>query len=109
MAGDLYKVIIYFIALLVWFQLQATLVTSGTFLCFIQAQQSLDLIQGELSKVTDNADELIENSSLTSQRVRVWGSLGVVTAGGLCLCMYSSEVVTLRSDPAIFFLTGGDR
>ncbi|XP_061699684.1 kinectin isoform X2 [Syngnathoides biaculeatus] len=33
-----------------------------------KAQQSLDLIQGELSKVTDNADGLIENSSLSSQR-----------------------------------------
>nr|XP_046269973.1 kinectin isoform X2 [Scatophagus argus] len=32
-----------------------------------KAQQSLDLIQGELAKVTDNADDLIENSSLTSQ------------------------------------------
>ncbi|XP_045918650.1 kinectin isoform X4 [Micropterus dolomieu] len=32
-----------------------------------KAQQSLDLIQGELSKVTDHADDLIENSSLTSQ------------------------------------------
>ncbi|XP_034418488.1 kinectin isoform X7 [Cyclopterus lumpus] len=32
------------------------------------AQQSLDLIQGELSKVTDKADDLIENSSLSSQR-----------------------------------------
>ncbi|KAL6105689.1 ktn1 [Pungitius sinensis] len=31
------------------------------------AQQSLDLIQGELSKVTDNAGGLIENSSLSSQ------------------------------------------
>ncbi|KAL3049153.1 hypothetical protein OYC64_008600 [Pagothenia borchgrevinki] len=31
------------------------------------AQQSLDLIQGELSKVTENADGLIENSSLSSQ------------------------------------------
>ncbi|KAM8736552.1 kinectin isoform 2-T2 [Acanthopagrus schlegelii] len=36
-----------------------------------KAQQSLDLIQGELSKVTDNADELIENSSLTSQREEI--------------------------------------
>ncbi|XP_077412032.1 kinectin isoform X2 [Vanacampus margaritifer] len=33
-----------------------------------KAQQSLDLIQGELSKVTANADGLIENSSLSSQR-----------------------------------------
>nr|XP_040055237.1 kinectin isoform X2 [Gasterosteus aculeatus aculeatus] len=32
------------------------------------AQQSLDLIQGELSKVTDNTGGLIENSSLSSQR-----------------------------------------
>ncbi|KAM7375819.1 hypothetical protein PAMP_005586 [Pampus punctatissimus] len=32
-----------------------------------KAQQSLDLIQGELSQVTDNADDLIENSSLSSQ------------------------------------------
>ncbi|XP_068194335.1 kinectin isoform X3 [Antennarius striatus] len=32
-----------------------------------KAQQSLDLIQEELSKVTDNSDDLIENSSLTSQ------------------------------------------
>lgn len=32
------------------------------------AQQSLDLIQGELSKVTASADDLIENSSLSSQR-----------------------------------------
>ncbi|KAM9355352.1 kinectin isoform 2-T2 [Pholidichthys leucotaenia] len=32
-----------------------------------KAQQSVDLIQGELSKVTDNADDLIENSSLSSQ------------------------------------------
>lgn len=55
-------------------QLQASLLTSGTFWSFAQAQQSLDLIQGELSKVTDNADDLIENSSLSSQRVRVWGS-----------------------------------
>lgn len=36
----------------------------------IQAQQSLDLIEEELSKVTDSTDELIENSSLTSQTVR---------------------------------------
>lgn len=36
-----------------------------------QAQQSLDLIHEELSKVTDSSDELIENSSLTSQTVRV--------------------------------------
>ena len=35
-----------------------------------QAQQSLDLIQEELSKETGNAD-LIENSSLMSQTVRV--------------------------------------
>uniref|UniRef100_A0A8D2ZP47 Kinectin 1 n=1 Tax=Scophthalmus maximus TaxID=52904 RepID=A0A8D2ZP47_SCOMX len=33
-----------------------------------KAQQSLDLIQGELSNVTDNADDLIENSSPSSQR-----------------------------------------
>ncbi|XP_061156556.1 kinectin isoform X3 [Syngnathus typhle] len=33
-----------------------------------KAQQSLDLIQGELSKVTDNSEGLIENSSLSSQR-----------------------------------------
>nr|XP_061798584.1 kinectin-like [Nerophis lumbriciformis] len=33
-----------------------------------KAQQSLDLIQGELSKVADNADGLIENSNLSSQR-----------------------------------------
>ncbi|XP_077477048.1 kinectin isoform X2 [Stigmatopora argus] len=33
-----------------------------------KAQQSLDLIQGELSKVADNADGQIENSSLSSQR-----------------------------------------
>uniref|UniRef100_A0A3P8UEW1 Kinectin 1 n=1 Tax=Cynoglossus semilaevis TaxID=244447 RepID=A0A3P8UEW1_CYNSE len=33
-----------------------------------KAQQSLDLIQGELSNVTDNADDLIENGSLSSQR-----------------------------------------
>uniref|UniRef100_A0A3Q3IV62 Ribosome receptor lysine/proline rich domain-containing protein n=1 Tax=Monopterus albus TaxID=43700 RepID=A0A3Q3IV62_MONAL len=32
-----------------------------------KAQQSLDLIQGELSKVTDNADDLIEFGSLSSQ------------------------------------------
>ncbi|XP_029688475.1 kinectin isoform X2 [Takifugu rubripes] len=32
-----------------------------------KAQQSLDLIHEELSKVTDSSDELIENSSLTSQ------------------------------------------
>ncbi|GAA6213619.1 kinectin isoform X2 [Lates japonicus] len=36
-----------------------------------KAQQSLDLIQGELSKVTDNADDLIENSSLSSQREEI--------------------------------------
>lgn len=41
-----------------------------------QAQQSLDLIQGELSNVTDNADDLIENGSLSSQRVRIWGVWG---------------------------------
>ncbi|XP_078133014.1 kinectin isoform X3 [Sander vitreus] len=35
------------------------------------AQQSLDLIQGELSKVTDNGDDLIENSSLSSQREEI--------------------------------------
>ncbi|XP_068436180.1 kinectin isoform X2 [Clinocottus analis] len=35
------------------------------------AQQSLDLIQGELSKVTDNAGDLIENSSLSSQREEI--------------------------------------
>ncbi|KAM8916589.1 kinectin isoform 2-T2 [Spinachia spinachia] len=35
------------------------------------AQQSLDLIQGELSKVTDNAGGLIENSSLSSQREEI--------------------------------------
>ncbi|XP_024147468.2 kinectin isoform X2 [Oryzias melastigma] len=33
-----------------------------------KAQQSLELIQGELSKLTDSADDLIENSSLSSQR-----------------------------------------
>ncbi|XP_077587432.1 kinectin [Stigmatopora nigra] len=33
-----------------------------------KAQQSLDLIQGELSKVADNADGPIENSSLSSQK-----------------------------------------
>ena len=37
-----------------------------------QAQQSLDLIQEELSKETGNAD-LIENSSLMSQTVRAIG------------------------------------
>ncbi|XP_053192271.1 kinectin isoform X2 [Scomber japonicus] len=36
-----------------------------------KAQQSLDLIQGELSQVTDNADGLIENSSLSSQREEI--------------------------------------
>lgn len=36
-----------------------------------KAQQSLDLIQGELSQVTDNADDLIENSSLSSQREEI--------------------------------------
>lgn len=36
-----------------------------------KAQQSVDLIQGELSKVTDNADDLIENSSLSSQREEI--------------------------------------
>ncbi|XP_029317316.1 kinectin isoform X2 [Cottoperca gobio] len=35
------------------------------------AQQSLDLIQGELSKVTENADDLIEDSSLSSQREEI--------------------------------------
>ncbi|XP_034713880.1 kinectin isoform X3 [Etheostoma cragini] len=35
------------------------------------AQQSLDLIQGELSKVTDNGDDMIENSSLSSQREEI--------------------------------------
>ncbi|XP_026210370.1 kinectin isoform X2 [Anabas testudineus] len=35
-----------------------------------KAQQSLDLIQGELSKVT-NTDDLIENSSLSSQREEI--------------------------------------
>lgn len=59
--------------------------------------------------MTDNADELIENSSPTSQRVGVWGSLGIVTAGDLFLCMYSIEVVALSSEPAILYLTGGDR
>lgn len=86
MAGDLYKVRnvhLYFITLLIRVHLQATLLTSGTFWSLIQAQQSLDLIQGELSNVTDNADDLIENSSLSSQRVRVWGTLGVVTVGGM--------------------------
>lgn len=46
------------------------MLTSGNCCPFMQAQQSVDLIQGELSKVTDNADDLIENSSLSSQRVR---------------------------------------
>lgn len=46
------------------------LVVSAAFWCFLQAQQSVDLIQGELSKVMDNADGLIENSSPTSQTVR---------------------------------------
>ncbi|XP_061600448.1 kinectin [Cololabis saira] len=32
-----------------------------------KAQESLDLIQGELSKLTDNPDDLIENGSLSSQ------------------------------------------
>ncbi|XP_072314108.1 kinectin isoform X2 [Eucyclogobius newberryi] len=32
-----------------------------------KAQQSVDLIQGELAKVSDNADELIENSTMSSQ------------------------------------------
>ncbi|XP_028994336.2 kinectin isoform X2 [Betta splendens] len=35
-----------------------------------KAQQSLDLIQGELSKVT-NTDDLIENTSLSSQREEI--------------------------------------
>ncbi|XP_061751282.1 kinectin isoform X6 [Nerophis ophidion] len=34
-----------------------------------KAQQSLDLIHGELSKVTDHADDIIENSSTSSQKV----------------------------------------
>ncbi|XP_061751280.1 kinectin isoform X4 [Nerophis ophidion] len=33
-----------------------------------KAQQSLDLIHGELSKVTDHADDIIENSSTSSQK-----------------------------------------
>uniref|UniRef100_A0A3Q2DIB4 Kinectin 1 n=1 Tax=Cyprinodon variegatus TaxID=28743 RepID=A0A3Q2DIB4_CYPVA len=36
-----------------------------------KAQQSLDLIQGELSKLTENTDDLIENSSLSSQREEI--------------------------------------
>ncbi|XP_040916331.1 kinectin isoform X2 [Toxotes jaculatrix] len=36
-----------------------------------KAQQSLDLIQGELSNATDNVDDLIENSSLPSQREEI--------------------------------------
>lgn len=75
---------------------------------FSQAQQSLDLIQGELSKVTDNAGDLIENSSLSSQRVRAAGSVGVVTVGGVRLCMYGSKVVTLSPKPAGVSLTGRD-
>lgn len=51
-------------------QTQAMLVVSGALWFFLQAQQSVDLIQGELSKVMDNADGLIENSSPTSQTVR---------------------------------------
>lgn len=93
MAGDLYTVRIFvyiFIPLLISIHLQDTLLTCGTFWSLIQAQQSLDLIQGELSKVTDNGDDLIENSSLSSQRVRVWGSMGAVTVGVLCLCMYGN-------------------
>ena len=65
-------------------QLPVTLLTSGAFWFFAQAQQSLDLIQGELSNVTDNADGLIENSSPSSLGVRDPGSLGCVAVGGLC-------------------------
>ncbi|XP_061898744.1 kinectin-like isoform X4 [Entelurus aequoreus] len=36
-----------------------------------KAQQSLDLIHGELSKVTDHADDIIENSSLSSQKENI--------------------------------------
>ncbi|MED6258031.1 hypothetical protein ATANTOWER_002025, partial [Ataeniobius toweri] len=36
-----------------------------------KAQQSLDVIQGELSKLTENTDDLIENSSLSSQREEI--------------------------------------
>ncbi|XP_028250814.1 kinectin isoform X2 [Parambassis ranga] len=36
-----------------------------------KAQQSLDLIQGELSKVAENSDDLIENSSMSSQREEI--------------------------------------
>ncbi|XP_012707873.3 kinectin isoform X2 [Fundulus heteroclitus] len=36
-----------------------------------KAQQSLDLIQGELSKLTESTDDLIENSSLSSQREEI--------------------------------------
>lgn len=78
MAGDLYKVrvVACFITPMKVNVMKTTLLTVGTFCSFTQAQQSLDLIQGELSKVADNADDLIENSSLSSQRVSVWGSLG---------------------------------
>lgn len=44
-------------------------VTTDTVSFLHQAQQSLDLIQEELSKETGNGD-LIENSSLMSQTVR---------------------------------------
>ncbi|XP_061898115.1 kinectin isoform X5 [Entelurus aequoreus] len=36
-----------------------------------KAQQSLDLIHGELSKVMDHADDIIENSSLSSQKENI--------------------------------------
>ncbi|KAM6912884.1 kinectin [Xenentodon cancila] len=36
-----------------------------------KAQESLDLIQDELSKLTDNPDDLIENGSLSSQREEI--------------------------------------
>lgn len=45
-----------------------------------KAQQSLDLIQGELSKVSDNADGLIENSTPSSQNEET-GSKEKMTAG----------------------------
>lgn len=53
------------------------LVLSGALWFFLQAQQSVDLIQGELSKVMDNADGLIENSSPTSQTVRIYITAGM--------------------------------
>lgn len=101
-AGDLYKVMIFclffLLSPLLW--VKFPLVASGALWFFLQAQQSVDLIQGELSKVMDNADGLIENSSPTSQMVRGQSASG-------CLVPWPVLYIAVWTDRS--FLTGRGR